>query len=577
MKSYRFRTYPALLTAALVLAGTAWAGHYSGYHDGDDDFDVEIPGMLDFDQRRARDMPDTQGLPNDGKAYCVPTATMNLFAYLANNGYSELEPGPGNWDDPSDMDAYYTITEHIDDLGDLMGTDSESGTTGSEWYAGTTAWIQDYPGTPRFLTRKLVAELYVASDGYDLTTARAAYQATRGLVEVCYGFYDGDYSLTIESSGYSASGTLGSRDGGHCTSFSSARRLGSIESYLGVTDPDSVTSGDDLYSQSAMEVRDWVTDDVTFTDTGYFLSVMQDRTSEGMLRAFDKIKVIRPYWVLTISVDLGRLIVTEISPFASGDVERSFALPAAIRDATMRSDQLFAAVVTRDAGSAIETAWLLDVRTGELRRLVSGTELRVAFSRFQELYVASGQILRRFDVDRGVPEQLGTATLPIVPRAIEWNDDADELWALDGQAGGMLTLSRDMQVVGRIDGSDFNIWLSRDPGVRMTALPGGRVALLAPERGAFATFERVENRLEERARHDEAYDAMDLSATDAGNLVVTMADGSLAEFRDDGFGNLVTVDRSPSQGLRSGGTVESARSRTNSDPELHDGPRWRDR
>ena len=58
---------------------------------------------------------------------------MNSFAFLANNGWPELLPGPGVWGDERDMEAYWAITEHIEDLGSMMDT------TASGDHAGTYA------------------------------------------------------------------------------------------------------------------------------------------------------------------------------------------------------------------------------------------------------------------------------------------------------------------------------------------------------------------------------------------------------------------------------------------------------
>ena len=84
------------------------------------------------------------------------------------------------------------------------------------------------------------------SSGYDTTTARAAYHATRGSVGLCYGRYDGSYSASETA----ATGTLVSRNGGHCVSFYAARRTTSIEAELEVMDPDHASSRDDDVSQS---------------------------------------------------------------------------------------------------------------------------------------------------------------------------------------------------------------------------------------------------------------------------------------------------------------------------------------
>ena len=63
-------------------------GDYAGY---------AITNMPDIDQRRTTIEPLTLGLPKDGAMYCVPTAAMNLTAYIANHGFPGVGPGPGNW------------------------------------------------------------------------------------------------------------------------------------------------------------------------------------------------------------------------------------------------------------------------------------------------------------------------------------------------------------------------------------------------------------------------------------------------------------------------------------------------
>ena len=72
-----------LMLACLLCAQGARAGYDSGYYTDELHFDVSIPGMLDFDQKRAEDSPHTDGLPGGGAMYCAPTAAMDLFAFLA--------------------------------------------------------------------------------------------------------------------------------------------------------------------------------------------------------------------------------------------------------------------------------------------------------------------------------------------------------------------------------------------------------------------------------------------------------------------------------------------------------------
>ena len=90
-------------------------------------YDYSISGVPDFDQKRCFNLdPLRQGLPeNDpstcagdpskacvedfdcgadfpckgigGAMFCVPTSAINWMAYIANHGYPDVSPGPGNW------------------------------------------------------------------------------------------------------------------------------------------------------------------------------------------------------------------------------------------------------------------------------------------------------------------------------------------------------------------------------------------------------------------------------------------------------------------------------------------------
>jgi hypothetical protein len=351
-------------------------------------------------------------------------------------------------------------------------------------------------------------------------------------------------------------------------------------------DPDHSSYSDDDVSQSVMAPREWMTDDVTFTDSEKSpdvekASVMQEPTSEGELRIIDEIHVIRPFWILTqIDADLFQIT----SPLSSWTSPRSsdqakFAVPGRIQDVTLRSDQLFGAVVTRDP-AGLNTLGLVDLRSAEHSRIArTAAPIRVAFSRFQELYASDGRTIRRYDVESGAAVELGSAMMQSSPRALEWIDEFDELWALDAVRGRMVAISRDLAgVQRRIAGDSLFESLSSDPAVRMTSVPGGTVALLSPEQGVVAVFGiSTEGGFNVRAQRGDVGGATDLSAADNGNIIVTLGDGRVVEFADDGHGGFEVHDETPARGMRSTGVVEAARSRTNFDSQLHSGPGWSNR
>lgn len=64
-----------------------------------------VEDVPDFDQRRSASTG-IVGLPADGGMYCVPTSTLNWFAYLANRG----TPQPGTLAGPRDWQSQTTTT-----------------------------------------------------------------------------------------------------------------------------------------------------------------------------------------------------------------------------------------------------------------------------------------------------------------------------------------------------------------------------------------------------------------------------------------------------------------------------------
>lgn len=548
------------LPLCLLLTPPAHAGYSSGYYTDDDDFYVAIDNMLDFDQVRASDGASTPGLPGDGAMYCAPTSTMNMFAYLGMNGFPTLDPGDEDWYDTSSSHKYNSITEAISDLGGLMGTTATGGTTSSGLYTGATQWLAThYTGSS---TSGLFFVQLLASDSISTTVGRAAFLAQDGLVNLCYGYYTGGYSVSSPSDEL-GSGTLDTRNGGHCVTFSSGESLSARESNLKVMDPIHVSSGDDSFSQSVMMERDWTTDDVAFTDKDWVCSAMQVLTAKGETRVIDEIDTIRTWSVMFVDPSLDLVLM--------GDIKESIFSGDPVLDAVMRPDQVFTAIVTRGPGSTLSRALLLDRRDGETTSIQQGGVVRVAFSRFLELYSSSDRRLARYGVESGQAVELNAVLLDRAPSALEWIDATDELWALDGKKGRILAFSRTLSGAPRVlQGDTIFSKLAADPNVRMTAVPGHRVALLAPGTGTVALFDEGPSGLVLRARYDGARGARDVTSMDGGDLLVAMSDGTIVELAADPYNQLITTT-GPAQGLRSSGIIEAARSRTNFDPALHSG------
>jgi hypothetical protein len=97
--------------------------------------------MPDIDQKRApgNDAAGVAhaGLPNSGIMYCGPAAAMNVLAFLADHGATEMSPGSRDWTAPKN---YETMTSRLNELGGLMGTGATTGTSNGGLQNGLLAW-----------------------------------------------------------------------------------------------------------------------------------------------------------------------------------------------------------------------------------------------------------------------------------------------------------------------------------------------------------------------------------------------------------------------------------------------------
>ena len=143
-------------------------------------FDYDINGMPDFDQRRQASAT-VAGLPSNGGMYCGPTAATNVMGFLANHGYSGLMPGLGN--KPWQTANYNTVTNDIAWMGAVMSTDAADGTSGSGMRNGLQMWLDAFaPG-------KFDVIGGAPSYNFSLADAMAGWASTGALVMPVYGRY----------------------------------------------------------------------------------------------------------------------------------------------------------------------------------------------------------------------------------------------------------------------------------------------------------------------------------------------------------------------------------------------------
>lgn len=142
------------------------------------------PWMPDIDQYRFLG-GGTLGLPNDGRMYCVPTATLNLMAYLDRHGYPAML-------DLAENESFYTTNAYIElgtDLifmGILMGTDPFDGTGEQAWLDGTRGWIGQRYDAWKFVVVQKGSSQFDPVGPQDFS----AYHAMGCIMTMSIGWYD---------------------------------------------------------------------------------------------------------------------------------------------------------------------------------------------------------------------------------------------------------------------------------------------------------------------------------------------------------------------------------------------------
>lgn len=145
--------------------------------------------MPDIDQKRAagKDAGGVAhaGLPNSGIMYCGPTAAMNVLAFLADHGASEMSPGSRDWTAAAN---YETMTARLNELGGLMGTDANNGTSLGGLQNGLLAWSKKASAKHQF---GLVSEFPGEDNGWQAPNLGIAAfaEAVGNPVIVSIGYY----------------------------------------------------------------------------------------------------------------------------------------------------------------------------------------------------------------------------------------------------------------------------------------------------------------------------------------------------------------------------------------------------
>ncbi len=550
---------PLALAAAIANANVVTA-----YWTNFNTYGYEIIQMPDLDQRRAT-MPGQEGLPGNGGMYCVPTSTMNMLCYAANHGFPDIGPGPGNYQSQS---KYATATANLKLMGVIMGTQpgSDGGTNGAGWDNGLDFWIQYVSGDD---ANKLTYTHKYASGYYSPKLPDLAFAAKNGaLVSFAYGRYDiiGSYDgLPIVD-----------RDGGHVVTLAKAQATGGYDHEMWIRDP--ADDAMNLFSQSPFGLNyRTVEQRIVYTDDDpnawRLVSHITNISSDSNWRIIDEYVALKPK--AGYSFQPGSSFLEYYAPYGG------FTIGGGGNNIVQIGEPLLELVIGPDAGVMVGVLYDADTEQGKLVKLdpTSGQQEVLApnfnygilaFGRKDELYASDGNKLYCFDYHNEVQLTAANSSFPS-PGALAYDDLNDKLIALSTQFDVVGVIPE--QFNGPVQFYElpaaFNLASNADVAVG----PDGMIWIASPNEDAVGGFMVQDGVLLQMEALDFDFDDPEHVAVDDAGHVFICASDELREFAKNEAGKWYEVDSDFPGAVA--GCFMIDRSRTNFDPELHSGPKWR--
>ncbi|MCA9305957.1 MAG: hypothetical protein R3B46_12710 [Phycisphaerales bacterium] len=413
----RIHRNAALSAVALACAaGSTRADIPYWWYINNNNFGFEIKHMPDFDQRRSAS-GNTQGLPNNGSMYCVPTATVNLFAYAANHGFPNIGPGMANWQLQS---KYNIATATINNVGFYMGTTPSGGTGGQGWDDGLATWLAGHP--------YMEYSHYWASGTWAPTMADMTLSVGQGgIVAFAYG----RYQIASNWNGYPRVST---RTGGHAVTLTGTWKIGSDEHIL-YRDPadDSANATQSTFGNTMYNT---LTRQVAFgQSSGQVRNCVElvTNSNDNLRRIIDEYVSIRPKFGMHFSPS--QQVIGFVLPqafFTNALIE----LPSEVHldpsvdiiDAVLSPDNAEVFALVEDL-LGNEHVQVVDPATGQMLNTWAFPRLeKITFGRKRQLYATDGPKTYCLDPDTGAI----VASLNMNNDAMVYRDGTDQLCVLDG-------------------------------------------------------------------------------------------------------------------------------------------------
>jgi len=539
-----------------------------------------VTNLPDFDQvRRTVNYGNANlvGLPGNGKMYCVPTATLNVLAYIANHGFPEVTPGFGFWDSYTTAN-YNKIGNVLKDLGNRMYTDPGDGTQKIWWYASLLGkpFIMAYPYAGLVPYSKFTVSAYFKDDSYVPRLSKITKSAilNNGLVALMHGWY--------KSTGGLPDRPAFIRDGGHCLTLQAAYGILNSPDIVYLRDPGSeIEASPD--SQSTFASNRYFADGVevclgyNLFCSPYTMTALYPDPPDNDNRFLDGAILISTKGAYTLSDDLNLILFIkgfQLKGTNPPDVQ-SFPIRQAaggIKDIVMTPDM--------DGFTYIADNQVLNYEplTGTVVPVTPDgffSPSKLTYSRKRYLYVLDGEELVQINTDLDVPQEITRITPTSPADIIAFDDAADQVillstlnrnfvrypWHLEDRPEPV-TIPEEVSFAGQValavNPSDATIWIMSSEVntlYRITQI-GGEL-------------------LVEPFTHPELNSPQSFDFDDAGNIFVSM-NGLISEFTINESGQLELVTDSPFAGQPAGSILKMTHSRTNYDEAVHGGPEWRD-
>lgn len=593
------RSRPMLLAAAATtLVSTTLLGNVTVNQWTDSNhFHHKRVGVPDQDQKRV-------GLPNSGSCYCVPTSVMNMLIYIANHGYPQVTPGPGDY---SGYEHYYEITDLLETLGadasispggddpddpDCQGDSEGDGTPDGECNdlpcGGKVSnvynsildlgWLGSAQGKLTFTAR------FLNPNAPTVTFPNLAQLGLQGNILVfCYGRYK-PVGATPQGQ------TIYKRSGGHCVTMNEAFSDGGIKR-LYSRDPGQ--DDGDIFGPSPYTTKSYVisseTIQVTESEEGGILTWapttlpgLDEPHGDGKKRLVDSYFAIKPktgvFWKDYVAIkNLPLAIGLGGNPDASAFDLTAFAL----NDLVLDQDLIGWYVLT--AGSEVSVPKLMHINpvAGTSTPIVESIDAhRVVRGRLDDLYAISATTARLYRYD-GKGNLLKTVQLQSPPSAIAYDDANDLVYVLRPGSSGFggtlmvfprslgsevepvhaLMMAPNLQLGGAtalaVNPADASLWVSSETS--------GNVCHCVPDYQSNAVFCTT-------AVGGFAH-LTGLEFDDAGTMHVVHG-GAVSVYERDRAGGWQPGDASAFAGVDVGSTIRVSRSRSNFDESIHDPLAW---